>query len=210
MRLKNKYLYKTTILSSSLFLLNGCVPKNSDGTYTSVYSYHPYNKYHTHHTIPRETITPLKREAYAPMATTQRTKYGFQNPLKQNIEQTAKSMLGTRYQFGANGPYSYDCSSFTKHVFSKQGIKLPRISREQAKVGKFIPWNQLQKGDLIFFDSKKSSTVSHVGIYLGEGKFIHESSAKKCVTISSLNSNYYKKHFKWGRRLSNANHYASR
>jgi len=58
----------------------------------------------------------------------------------------------------------------------------------------------------IFFDSKKSAQVSHVGIYLGGGNFIHASSAKEKVTISNLSSNYYAKHFKWGRRVTNLNY----
>jgi cell wall-associated NlpC family hydrolase len=115
-------------------------------------------------------------------------------------------MLGIEYQYGANGPYRYDCSSFTKYVFSRQGIKIPRVSRDQAKVGQFIYRSQLQKGDLIFFDSKRSSRVSHVGIYLDHGQFIHASSAKKRVTISSLNSKYYREHFKWGRRVINSSY----
>ncbi len=118
-----------------------------------------------------------------------------------NIENTAKSLLGIKYHYGANGPYEYDCSSFTKYVFAKQGINLPRVSRDQAQRGQFVASGQLQKGDLIFFDSKKSTKVSHVGIYLGNGDFIHASSAKNRVTISNLRSNYYSKHFKWGRRV---------
>lgn len=182
MRLKNKYLFKLIILSSSIFFLNGCVSKNEKGTYASTYSYHPYNQSHFQNTQPRHNV---------------------QNPINQNIEQTAKAMLGTGYKYGANGPYLYDCSSFTKYVFSRQGIKIPRVSRDQAKVGQFIRKNQLQKGDLIFFDSKKSSIVSHVGIYLNNEQFIHASSSKKRVTVSSLTSKYYKEHFKWGRRVTN-------
>jgi len=128
------------------------------------------------------------------------------NNISNNIERTAKSLLGTDYQYGATGPYQYDCSSFTKHVFAKQGINLPRVSRDQAQRGQFVTANQLQKGDLIFFDSKKSAKVSHVGIYLGRGDFIHASSAKDKVTISNLSSNYYSKHFKWGRRVTNVNY----
>ena len=195
MKLKNKYLFKIITLSSSIFFLTGCVTKNGNGTYASTYSYHPYNQNHVQST---------------PTVYNQPIKYRIQNSVNQNIEQTAKSMLGIAYKYGANGPYRYDCSSFTKHVFLRQGIKIPRVSRDQAKVGQFISWNQLQKGDLIFFDSKKSSRVSHVGIYLNNGQFIHASSSKKRVTISNLNSEYYKNHFKWGRRVTNINRYASR
>jgi len=129
--------------------------------------------------------------------------YQHYNPINIKIENTAKSLLGITYKYGGNGPYQYDCSGFTKYVFSRQGISIPRVSRDQAKVGQLVRWNQLQKGDLIFFDSSSSSRVSHVGIYLGFGKFIHASSSKKQITISNINGRYYKKHFQWGRRLTN-------
>ncbi|CAA6805445.1 MAG: Putative secreted protein [uncultured Sulfurovum sp.] len=129
----------------------------------------------------------------------------FNNTIANNIERTAKSLLGTDYQYGANGPSQFDCSGFTKYVFSQQGINLPRISKDQAKIGEYLQAKQLQKGDLVFFDSESSSIISHVGIYLEQGNFIHASSAKDKVTISTLNSNYYTKHFKWGRRVTNIN-----
>jgi len=123
------------------------------------------------------------------------------NFLTIQIERTAKSHLGKTYEWGATGPYTFDCSGFTQAVYAQYGITIPRVSRDQAKVGKFIRWEDLKKGDLIFFDSKKSSQVSHVGIYLGGGKFIHASSSKHQVVISNLNSNYYSSHFKLGRRF---------
>ena len=115
------------------------------------------------------------------------------------IESIAKSKLGKKYKWGGNGPYQYDCSGFTKEVFAKTGIRIPRVSRDQAKVGKKISKNQLQKGDLIFFHSKKSKVVDHVGIYLGNGKFIHASRFHKKIVISPLRE--YRRYFKWGRRL---------
>ena len=178
-------------LLSLLFISNGCVPKNNNRAYHSTinYSYHPYHKYRV---IPISNTHRYQA---------QRLNHYGSTSIAKRIEYVAKSLLGTDYKYGANGPYQYDCSSFTKYVFSKNGITLPRTSKEQSKVGQYIPANSLQKGDLIFFDSKKSSKVSHVGIYLGRGYFIHASSAKDQVTISSLNSNYYSKHFKWGRRV---------
>lgn len=115
------------------------------------------------------------------------------------IESVAKSKLGKKYKWGGNGPYQYDCSGFTKEVFAKSGIKIPRVSREQAKVGRKISKHQLRKGDLIFFHSKKSKVVDHVGIYLGQGKFIHASRFHKRIVISPLRE--YRRYFSWGRRL---------
>ena len=116
-----------------------------------------------------------------------------------NICSIAKEKIGLTYKWGGNGPYKYDCSGFTKEVFRKKGIKLPRVSKDQAKVGKKISKSHLKKGDLIFFHSKHSKVVDHVGIYLGRGKFIHASKFHKRIVISPLRE--YRRYFKWGRRV---------
>jgi len=130
----------------------------------------------------------------------------------QKIENRAKSFLGTPYVWGATGPNKFDCSGFTQWVYRDAGINIPRVSRDQARVGQFVSFNQLQKGDMIFFDTHKKRTgqVSHVGIYLGGGNFIHASSAGKSVVIYNFNQKpFYKKRFLWGRRVLNPNlHYA--
>ncbi len=191
-RTQKKLLISFSLLSAIL-ITTGCAPKNADGSYNSRYSYHPYmNGQQANNSVGRR----IDNNNHSVSS----------SRISNNIEQTAKSLLGTDYQYGANGPYQYDCSSFTKYVFAKQGITIPRVSRDQAKKGQYVQATQLQKGDLIFFDSKKSTTVSHVGIYLGRGDFIHASSSKDKVTISNLSSNYYSKHFKWGRRVTNVNY----
>jgi len=116
------------------------------------------------------------------------------------IESIAKSKLGKKYVWGGNGPYSYDCSGFTKEVFKLNGIQIPRNSWKQAKVGKKVSKKNLKKGDLIFFNSKHHKGVNHVGIYLGHGKFIHASRFHKRIVISPLRE--YRRYFKWGRRLT--------
>ncbi len=118
------------------------------------------------------------------------------------IEKMAKSKLGITYKWGGNGPYAYDCSGFTKEVFELNGISIPRVSKDQAEVGEKISKKNLQKGDLVFFDDKESSAVSHVGIYLGKGKFIHASKFHKKIVISPLRE--YRRFFKWGRRLTSS------
>ena len=117
------------------------------------------------------------------------------------IIRTAKKYLGTRYSYGANSRRAVDCSSFVQQVYKKHKRKLPRTSREQAKVGKYIPKNKLKPGDLVFFSSKRTRSVAHVGIYIGSGNFIHASSAKKRVVITKLNKRYYANHYKGARRL---------
>lgn len=129
------------------------------------------------------------------------------------IERKAKSFLGTPYVWGATGPRTFDCSGFTQWVYRDSGINIPRVSREQAKVGEFVRYKNLQRGDMVFFDTKKRRTgiVSHVGIYLGAGNFIHASSSGKKVVIYNFNEkSFYKKRFLWGRRVTNGGlHYAS-
>jgi cell wall-associated NlpC family hydrolase len=123
----------------------------------------------------------------------------------QRITSVAKTKLGKRYVWGASGnKNTYDCSSFTKFVYKKIGITLPRTSINQSKFGKYVKRSELQKGDLIFFDTSKrrKGYVNHVGIYLGDNKFIHASSAKKKVVITSLNKDFYSNRYKVARRPS--------
>lgn len=120
------------------------------------------------------------------------------------ITSLAKKNLGKRYVWGATGRRgTFDCSGFTSYVYRKNGINIPRTSRNQAKYGKYVSRDKLQKGDLIFFDTSKRRRgyVNHVGIYLGNGKFIHASSAKRKVVVSRL-SKFYAQRYKGARRPS--------
>jgi len=115
----------------------------------------------------------------------------------------AKNKLGKRYVWGASGYHNtYDCSSFVKYVYRQKGINIPRTSYVQAKYGKYIPRKKLKAGDLIFFDTSKhrKGYVNHVGMYIGQGKFIHASSAKKRVIITSLNKRFYSQRYRGARR----------
>ncbi len=119
------------------------------------------------------------------------------------VVEFAKTKLGSEYVWGANGPNKFDCSGYVKFVFEKTiGVKLPRTSLLQSKVDSKLDYYDLEIGDLVFFDTAKKGRVNHVGIYIGDGKFIHASSArsKKKVTISNL-SKFYKTTFKWGVRI---------
>lgn len=122
-----------------------------------------------------------------------------------HVIRTAKRYLGTRYVWGAQGPNRFDCSGFTQYVIRKsKGVRLPRVSRKQAYYGKYVSRRNLRAGDLIFFDTshRRRGYVNHVGIYIGSNKFIHASSAKHRVVISSLNRPFYNARFKWGRRVN--------
>ena len=107
----------------------------------------------------------------------------------------AKTLLGKPYVWGSEGPSSFDCSGYTQYVFKKSvGINLPRVSKDQAKFGKSVSKNDLQKGDLIAFDMEGANNgqVNHIGIYMGDKKIIHASSTKKKVLISDMTDYYYK------------------
>ncbi len=120
----------------------------------------------------------------------------------QTIVAEAKKYLGRPYVWAAEGPNSFDCSGFTMYVMNIFGIKLPHQSGMQYNYGFKVSKDNLIPGDLVFFSSKKTSGVAHVGIYVGDGNFIHASSGSaKSVTISSLSQNYYTQHYLGARRL---------
>jgi cell wall-associated NlpC family hydrolase len=128
------------------------------------------------------------------------------------IEDDARQFLGRRYVWAANGPNCFDCSGFTRYVYKLHGLNIPRHSGNQARVGIKVAYNELKKGDLVFFDTERRKTgkVNHVGIYLEDGKFIHASSGNRKVVITNFEEKiYYKSRFLWGRRLIKDNiHYA--
>lgn len=100
---------------------------------------------------------------------------------------TAKQYIGVRYSWGGTTPSGFDCSGFTSYVFAKNGITLPRISRDQYNVGTAVAFSNLKAGDLVFFSMDGDKVIDHVGIFMGGGQFIHASSTKG-VTISSMSS----------------------
>lgn len=122
--------------------------------------------------------------------------------LGQAIVQSAQQYLGTPYVWAASGPSSFDCSGFTMYIMDLYGIKLPHQSGMQYNYGYSVPKDMLIPGDLVFFNSSKTSSVAHVGIYIGNGNFIHASSGSaKSVTISPLSANYYTTHYLGARRV---------
>ena len=120
------------------------------------------------------------------------------------VEAISKQYLGDPYVWGGNTPKTgMDCSGYTKYVFSKVGINIPRTAYTQSKVGQTVDMKNLEKGDLLFFltDKKRNIPITHVGIYLGDDKFIHAASSKKGIIISSLSTGYYSKVFKGAKRV---------
>ena len=108
--------------------------------------------------------------------------------LADQIVEYAKSFLGVPYVWGGHSPKGFDCSGFTYYVFAHFGIKLPTSSYSYYSVGTKVSRSELQKGDILLWDIDKNGTVGHVGIYIGDGMFIHASSSKRKVVIRSLAS----------------------
>jgi len=117
------------------------------------------------------------------------------------LKKTAYSFLGAHYQFGGNTRTSLDCSSFIQQVFREQKVNLPRTAREQFYVGNEVMRGDLQKGDLVFFQTY-AQFPSHVGIYLGNRKMIHASSRDHRVVISTMDTAYYLSRFLGARRIT--------
>lgn len=120
--------------------------------------------------------------------------------VRQTIVANAKKHLGIPYLWGGSTPSGFDCSGFVQYVLKQSGIILPRTTSEQVTVGKSISKGDLLPGDLVFLQNTYRAGVSHVGIYIGDGKMIHASSSKG-VTISDLSTSYYTKHYHSSRRI---------
>jgi lipoprotein Spr len=117
-----------------------------------------------------------------------------------------KTYLSTPYRYGASTSTTryFDCSSFTKRLYAAQGIYLPRTSKDQAKKGFYVSKGNLKKGDLVFFSTSSSGNkIAHVAIYAGNGKILHTYKKGVGVTMTSLNSTFWKKHYKTARRVIN-------
>lgn len=111
--------------------------------------------------------------------------------------------LGVKYRFGAASGItsSFDCSSFTQYIYGKYGVKLPRLSSSQAKVGKYVSKSNLKKGDLVFFKTGRTgSKIGHVAIYAGNNRILHTYGSPG-VTYSSLNSTHWKNNYVTARRV---------
>lgn len=118
------------------------------------------------------------------------------------IINAAMGMIGIRYRFGGTSTETgFDCSGFVRAIYHDTvGHLLPRKASEQAKVTQKIDKKELKPGDLVFFNTMRR-TFSHVGIYLGNGEFIHSPRKGKSVRVENMNSSYWSKRFNGARRV---------
>lgn len=129
------------------------------------------------------------------------------NPSRRNMKAILSSYMGKPYVWAEEGPDAFDCSGLTYNIYGSMGVDIPRVAREQAKMGKTIALSNLICGDLIFFGNtrKRSKRISHVGIYLGNGWFAHASSKARKVTITN-----FSKEPKYLKRIKICKRYLSR
>ena len=103
---------------------------------------------------------------------------------RQEVGAAALSKVGSRYVYGKTGPSSFDCSGLTSYAYRQVGVSLPHSSRSQSRVGKRVALNALKPGDLVFY----YSPISHVGIYIGNGKVVDAANRRTGVRVTSLKS----------------------
>ncbi len=119
-----------------------------------------------------------------------------------NVVQAASAFRGTRYVMGGTSRSGFDCSGFVRFILgATDGVALPRTAIEQYEHGTAVSIGQAQPGDLVFFKNTYKHGISHVGIYIGGGQFIHAANAHKGVRTDSLSSSYYQVHFAGLRRV---------
>ena len=117
----------------------------------------------------------------------------------------AMGFIGVAYRFGGTSPTGFDCSGFMQYVFRKAfAVNLPRTSAAQAAVGSYVSRSELRPGDMVFFRTH-SSRISHVGMYIGNDRFIHAPRTGKRIEITSLSSKYWNARYATARRVKRNN-----
>jgi len=116
------------------------------------------------------------------------------------LAREALSYRGTPYRWGGGTPRAFDCSGFTQYLYARQGIKLPHKASLQFRLGEPVARDDLRPGDLVFFNT--TGPLSHVGMYIGDGKFVHAANPRKGVIISSLVTGFYARCYAGARRYS--------
>jgi cell wall-associated NlpC family hydrolase len=131
---------------------------------------------------------------------------GLQQAAPSPVESTldkALDLLGIRYRWGGSRPETgFDCSGFVRHVFREGlGLDLPRSAREQSRTGEPVDRDELQPGDLVFFNTMRRA-FSHVGIYLGDNLFVHAPRRGGRIRVEDMSGRYWTKRFNGARRVA--------
>jgi cell wall-associated NlpC family hydrolase len=119
---------------------------------------------------------------------------------RDDVVRTALAFRGVHYRYGGSSRSGFDCSGFTRYVYGRKGVSLPHSAADQFGHGRRVSGSEIRPGDLVFFHTT-SRGISHVGLYIGSGKFVHASSGGGRVRVDSLNDGYYRRRFRGARRV---------
>jgi len=119
----------------------------------------------------------------------------------QAVVDVARQYLGVPYVYGGSSPRGFDCSGFTKYVYSQMGVSINRTASGQASNGVWVSRSDLQPGDLLLFGPYSGGGIGHAGIYIGDGNMIHSPKPGRSVCIESINSSYYSSRYVQARRI---------
>lgn len=145
--------------------------------------------------VSARSATTSSKTGYVPAVPQRIDLSGIDSPVTGALLREAQTWLGTPYRYGGNDRSGVDCSGFVLQVYNNAvELKLPRTSTQQHQYCSSLDRSQLERGDLVFFSTNGNSSVGHVGIYVGDGNFIHASSSRG-VIISSLDAAYYAKNY---------------
>lgn len=112
----------------------------------------------------------------------------------------AISMVGIPYRYGGNTPEGFDCSGLVHYSYAQAGIDVPRTTQQQRERSRRVSWKAIRPGDILFFN-QRGKRSSHVGLYVGNNRFVHAPSSGKRVHASKLTSRYWRHHFAEARRF---------
>lgn len=146
--------------------------------------------------VPPKAILPKKKVSYS---RGENVAYNLSDSNNSEVVTYAFNFLGAPYVWGATGPRAFDCSGFVMYVYSKFGVGLPHYTGAQINCGQAVSKGNLKAGDLVFFNTYGS--VSHVGMYVGNGDFIHAGSSRTGVIVSNMNTGYYSGKYAGARRV---------
>lgn len=111
----------------------------------------------------------------------------------------ALSMKGTPYRYGGSTPAGFDCSGLVQYSYARAGARVPRTTRGLWRASRAVPLARIRPGDLLFFNPE-GKRFSHVGLYLGDGRFVHAPSSGRTVSVANLQQPYWRHHFAGARR----------
>jgi cell wall-associated NlpC family hydrolase len=114
------------------------------------------------------------------------------DPVRNQIVFTALQMVGVPYRYGGSTPQGFDCSGLVQYAYGHAGVSVPRTARAQLEASRPVPLADARPGDLLFF---RSEDWSHVGIYLGEGRFVHAPSTGRNVSVANFSDAWYRRNF---------------